>query len=270
MTYNIWNGFDWGKDTERQTKFIDWIKSKDPDVLALQELCGYTEEKLKADAAKWGHPYSKILKTKGYPVGLTSKKPIVLKERALDSLWHGMLHCKTYGIDFFVVHLSPADANFRLKEAGIISEKIKAAHTDTFMVLGDFNAHSPFDGEALKHNKSLLQKYAKGESDKYSNLRLGTFDFAPISTFLGLPSIDLSKNFNDVRDRFTYPSPVLMGSYRENMEEVILTRERIDYILSSPVISKSCIGVTTYNSGETEALSDHFPIMAEFDFSQKE
>ncbi|WP_296705627.1 endonuclease/exonuclease/phosphatase family protein [Algoriphagus sp.] len=54
MTYNIWNGFDWGKDTTRQEKLIQWVKAQDPDVLALQELCDYTVDKLKIDAAKWG------------------------------------------------------------------------------------------------------------------------------------------------------------------------------------------------------------------------
>ena len=99
MTYNIWNGFDWGKDTKRKQDWIKWIQSKNPDVLALQELCGYDEEQLKADAAKWGHNHVKILKTAGYPVGLTSRKPIQIKKRVIDDLWHGLLHCETYGIE---------------------------------------------------------------------------------------------------------------------------------------------------------------------------
>ena len=84
MSYNIWNGFEWGKDTERNAKCVDWIKSKKPDVVALQELCGYTEEMLKEDALKWGHEYVQLLKTEGYPTALTSNRPIELKERKLD------------------------------------------------------------------------------------------------------------------------------------------------------------------------------------------
>ena len=155
MTYNIWNGFDWGKDTKRKSNWIKWIQSKNPDVLALQELCGYDENQLKADAAKWGHNYVKILKTRGYPVGLTSLKPIVIKERVIDDLWHGLLHCETFGIDFFVVHLSPADCDFRLKEANIITKMVNDSKSDNYIILGDFNAHSPFDKELLKHNQTL-------------------------------------------------------------------------------------------------------------------
>ncbi|MET2985081.1 endonuclease/exonuclease/phosphatase family protein [Aureibaculum conchae] len=265
MTYNIWNGFNWGKDTIRHADWIQWIKSKKPNVLALQELCGYDEEKLKVDAAKWGHQYVKILKSEGYPVGLTSNKPITLKERAIDDFWHGLLHCETYGIDFFVVHLSPADVEFRLKEAGFIAEKAKKIKNDKFIILGDFNAHSPFDEEVLKRNENLHKKYLRNENkSKYSNLRYGEFDYSVVSTFLAVPAIDVSQSFIDISNRYTFPSPVLLGSYRKTMDEVIQTRERIDYILTSPIISKLCTNVTIYNKGETKTFSDHYPIMAEF------
>ncbi|MEE9364777.1 MAG: endonuclease/exonuclease/phosphatase family protein [Cellulophaga sp.] len=269
MTYNIWNGFDWGKDTIRKENWIRWVKDKNPDVLALQELCGYSEEKLKADAAKWGHNYVKILKTKGYPVGLTSRKPITIKERVIDELWHGLLHCETYGINFFVVHLSPADCDFRFKEATIITKKIIDTKSDRYIILGDFNAHSPFDEELLKHNQKLKKKYSKNRSDKHSNLRLGEFDYSVVSKFIALPTIDISNKFIDITERYTYPSPVLIGSYRETMDEVIQTRERIDYILTSPIISESCTNVTIYNKREAATLSDHYPIMAEFNFKTK-
>lgn len=265
MTYNIWNGFEWGKDTMRHANWIKWIKSKNPDVLALQELCGYDEDKLKFDAAKWGHSYVKILKSEGYPVGLTSNKPITLKERAIDGFWHGLLHCETYGIDFFVVHLSPADVEFRLKEANMIAEKVKKSKRKKFIILGDFNAHSPFDEEVLKRNKILHQKYLKSKNkNNYSNLRLGEFDYSVISTFLALPAIDVSQGFIEINERYTFPSPVLLGSYRKTMDAVKQTRERIDYILASPIISKACKNVKVFNKGTTESLSDHYPMMAEF------
>jgi exodeoxyribonuclease III len=269
MTYNIWNGFDWGKDTIRKENWIKWIQDKNPDVLALQELCGYNEEKLKADASKWGHNYVKILKTEGYPVGLTSRKPIRTKELVTDELWHGLLHCETYGIDFFVLHLSPADCDFRLKEANIITEKIKESKSDNYIILGDFNAHSPFDEELLKNNKVLLKKYSNSNPDKYSNLRLGEFDYSVISRFLALPAIDVSKKYIDIIDRYTFPSPVLIGLYRNSLDEVIQTRERIDYVLTSPIISVSCINVTIFNKGEADTFSDHYPVMAEFNFETK-
>ena len=40
MSYNILNGFDGLKDTERKDRFLQWIIEQDPEVLALQELVG--------------------------------------------------------------------------------------------------------------------------------------------------------------------------------------------------------------------------------------
>ena len=46
ISYNIWNGFEWGKDSVRRLKLVEWIGSHGPDIVALQELCGFTNEKL--------------------------------------------------------------------------------------------------------------------------------------------------------------------------------------------------------------------------------
>ena len=134
MTYNIWNGFEWGKDSVRKDNCIEWIKSQDPDVLALQELCGYTEEQLRKDAVRWGHPHVQLLKTEGYPTALTSKRPIKLKERMVEPFWHGLLHCESFGIDFYIVHLSPADSKIRLDEAQMITKRIKENAADLLVL----------------------------------------------------------------------------------------------------------------------------------------
>src|SRR5665811_1944138 len=74
MSYNILDGYDHGKDSLRQDKAVDFIQSQKPDVVALQELVGFTPESLKEFARSYGHNYSVILKEKGYPVGLTSNQ----------------------------------------------------------------------------------------------------------------------------------------------------------------------------------------------------
>ena len=97
ISYNVFNGFDWKKDKDRQNRFVEWIRKQDPEILALQELCGFTQESLLAMAQQWGHPYAVILKENGYPVGITSKKPINLKAKLLENCGHGLLHEATYG-----------------------------------------------------------------------------------------------------------------------------------------------------------------------------
>lgn len=265
MTYNIWNGFDWGKDTKREKKFVKYIKSEKPDVIALQELCGFTQDKLEKTAKKWGHNYAVIVKEKGYPVGITSRKPINVKEKKLKDLWHGMLHCETFGIDFFVVHLSPFDRAFRAKEAKIISQKVAEISNDKYIVLGDFNAHSPMDADILNKKTFLLEKSREfGKKHKnYDNLLANEFDYSVISTFLSHPLVDVCNKYMDTSKKFSYPTFVFKDK-KMSAKEYSKKYERIDYILVSPDLSRKCKSATVINSGSPEYLSDHYPAKAEF------
>lgn len=264
MTYNIWNGFEWGKDSLRKARCIAWIKSQEPDVLALQELCGYTEEQLRKEALAWGHEHVQLLKTEGYPTALTSKRPIHLKERIVEPFWHGLLHCETYGIDFYVVHLSPADCNIRLKEARLITRRIKPDLKDPFIILGDFNAYSPFDGFWLEENTELKNRSRQRSNEEHSNLRLGEFDYSVISEFLALPAVDVCHGKMDLQKAFSFPTPALIGKFSHTARTVISYRVRIDYILASPALALKCTLAKVFNQEETHQLSDHYPVMAEF------
>ena len=82
------DGFSNGADKDRIARFTAWVKEQSPDVLALNELCGFTEAKLKELAAGYGHPYAAIVKENGYPVGLTSKTPIQVIDRKIDGYGH--------------------------------------------------------------------------------------------------------------------------------------------------------------------------------------
>ncbi len=269
MTYNIWNGFDWGKDSIRKENTIEWIKGQKPDVLALQELCNYTEEKLKEDALKWGHQYVQLLKTEGYPTALTSNRPISLKERIEDPFWHGLLHCESYGIDFFVVHLSPADSHIRLDEARVVTERIKKNKNDSYIILGDFNSLSPFDAYWIENSTDLKNKLLQNKNKEYSNLRMGEFDYSVISEFLACPAVDLCLGRIELHEAYTFPTPALIGKFNQTSQIIVQNRERIDYILASPALAKTCKKVEIFNQEETHMLSDHYPMMAEFNIIQK-
>jgi len=52
------------------------------------------------------------------------------------------------------------------------------------------------------------------------------------------------------------------------MEHVVQTRERLDYILATPSLSWKCIGASIINKGETADLSDHYPLIADFELSK--
>ena len=267
ITYNIWNGFDWGKDSSRHQQFMDWVNFQKPDVFALQELCGYTQEKLAADAKAWGHDHAMILKEDGYPVGLTSKWPITLVKKQREGMWHGMLHVKTNGIDFFVVHLSPADWATRHREAQIITQQINELERENYLVLGDFNAHSPMDADLDRSRQALLARYQRGDAnnEQYENLRNHYWDYSVMSTFFGQGLLDLTVPYVSLEERFSFPAPALENVW-QTASEIKRNRHRIDFILASPSLSNHCIYSRILNGAETERLSDHFPVIADFIF----
>ena len=51
VSYNVWYGFT--KVPDRKAAYLKWMENQKPDVVSLQELNGYTADKLKADAATW-------------------------------------------------------------------------------------------------------------------------------------------------------------------------------------------------------------------------
>lgn len=267
MTYNIMDGYDWGKDTVREKNAAEFIASEHPDVVALEELCGFTEAKLKAFAKKWGHNYAVILKENGYPVGITSDKPIIVKMKMIDEgLGHGMLHVITQGIDFFVVHLSPDYYQNRLKEAHLITTYMKYVlkrEDSLYVVLGDFNSHSPFDAFLDKERPMLLKMYQRDDAKGENNLMYDQYDYSVIATFLSYPLVDVCERMVAAKDRFSYPTPILLGHYRKP-GQLVPTRERIDYILTSPGLAKVCSFATIVNSGVVDKLSDHFPVITDF------
>ena len=272
ITYNIWNGFDFGKDESRREELVNWVKEQNPAIIGLQELCNYSPEKLKEDAKNWGHEYSVLLKTTGYSVGLASKYPIEIKEKILEGMHHGALHCITGGIDVFVVHFSPSSFQKRSEEAKIIQQKLaEVAKTNQYyIVLGDFNAHSPFDADLYK-NDVLINRLRKSNADnqKNGNLVDNELDFAVLSGFIALPLIDVCQKFTGgMAERGSFPARSLAKVNNETVEELISRFERIDYFLVSPEIAKKCTTAKVCNGKENWYLSDHYPVMAEFNLSK--
>lgn len=257
ISYNIFNGFDWGKDTDRQERFVNWIRQQDPEILALQELCGFTQERLSALAKQWGHPYAVIVKENGYPVGITSKKPIDVKQKMLEHCGHGLLHVKTYGLDVLVTHLNPGNTNQRRQEAETITAYIKEHALDTCLLMGDMNAHSPFDGDYMEETSTDLRMKYGGQSSP--NLLNGDFDYSVISRFLSYPLIDVCQKFTGISERTSFPTPILMYLSR-NKEVRKRIGERLDYIFVTPALMPMVVDAFIYNGPENDYLSDHYPV----------
>ena len=79
-----------------------------------------------------------------------------------------------------------------------------------------------------------------------------------------MAEIDVCLNYISPKKRFSFPSPALIKGYGRTANEIIAYRERIDYILASENLSKSCTEAIIFNDESTELLSDHFPVSTTF------
>jgi exodeoxyribonuclease III len=251
LTYNVLYGFNHQKATDVGAA---WIKGQQADLVALQEMNTYTQDKLTNLAKKWDHPHSVILKEKGFPVALTSKTPIEVIEKRLQGMWHGYLHCKVNGTHIFVVHLSPSKHDVRVREAGILAAKIQPllAAKERVIVLGDFNCNSPLDKSWLEERQSTDEWRKKSPENADPG-------YVTMNKFLSLGLVDLvhSKQAPDKVQLGTFPTNLINPSRPGH-------NWRIDFILTDPLLAKSCTNASTLRDDAVHKISDHFPVQATF------
>ncbi|MEJ6643491.1 MAG: endonuclease/exonuclease/phosphatase family protein [Akkermansiaceae bacterium] len=262
LTYNVLYGFNHDKAPEIGAQ---WISEQNPDIVALQELNGFKQGTLEEIAKKWHHDHAIILKERGFPVGLTANSEITVIEKGLDEMWHGFLHCKVKGMNIFVVHLSPSQHAFRMKEAKLLCEKAKPLLDagETVLFLGDFNCNSPLDQkwlDARPKNEEALDK-------KTAQARTGNADpnSAVMAQFLALGLIDLVhvKQPTAELERGTFATR-LLPQYQTDEQRKDKTW-RIDYILADPVLAKRCTSARIPRDKQVDLVSDHYPVEAIFD-----
>ncbi len=254
ISYNILEGFAneaserYPAGSERQARVSQWLAEQTPDIVALQELNGYSEARLAKESQAWGHGHAATVKEKGYIVGLTSREPIEVVERHLEGMHHGVLHARTMGIDCFVVHLSPFRFEHRQREAAMILQRVKEAESAgrPVLVLGDFNAFSPLDRSEHEKDEASLERMRASDlkHDHIENLNQGQFDYTVMQAFLDAGLVDLYAQGRK--------APGAVG------------RKRIDFILASPDLAGRLQSAGMFTGDAFRAMSDHPPVVALF------
>lgn len=260
ITHNVWYGFT-KKTQPRYANWKRWMKAQAPDVVSLQELNGYTEERLQADAESWGHLYSVLLKEDGFPTGITSRYPITEVKRLRQGFHHGLLRCRIQGIWFYVVHFHPSNFQWRISEAALLKRDVESLPDENpkVMLVGDFNGFSPADRSQYDSDERLVPFFQSldQKNSRARNLNNGTLDYGGIQAILDQGYTDVIASRRSPQLPFVGTFPTALVSDQDHG-----TDRRLDYIFASPSLSAKVESAAILRDHCTEMLSDHIPVTA--------
>jgi len=149
LSYNVCEGFQ--KDSMQKERFISWVKQFNPDVIAFQELNGFTHTTLEEMAARYGHHYVVLQKEWGYPSGITSRYPITDIEKRSDDFSMAYVYGRILDFHFFAIHLNPFQYQKRLTQiSSVLAQAGRINKKDKIIILGDFNSLSSSDSLQAK------------------------------------------------------------------------------------------------------------------------
>lgn len=257
ISHNVWYGFT--KVPERKKTWIAWMNGQQPDIVSLQELNEYTNQKLAEDAKSYGHAYSALLKEDGFPTGITSRYPIEDIYRIQEGFHHGLLRVKIQGIYFYVIHLHPANWEFRKQEIDQILKDVERLPPNSGVILaGDFNNLSPLDSVFYAHGR--LEPFFNEMDKKYKdvNLNQGKLDYSVIQEVMDFGFTDLDASMRDSSFAFTGSFPTLIEKEGEHGDQ-----RRLDYIFASENLVNKVTKANIISTDTAMILSDHLPVVME-------
>jgi exodeoxyribonuclease III len=247
ISYNVEDGMS--KDTTPgKTEFAAWLKAQDPDIVGFQELCGFTQSKLEALAAKYNNPYAILMHQGYYKVGITSKYPIVNVQIVNDNMSHGFIQAQINGYHIVVAHLDPHSYTQRRREIKIVLATIKASRQNSkekWILMGDLNSVSPLDKSFYAVDDKRRQRIINDEKlHAYDqNLIDGvTIDYLVQQDVLDAGLVD---SFHAIKDNELKSSE---------------TTGRIDYIYVSENLRHKIIAANFIRDAFTKTHSDHVPM----------
>lgn len=275
ISYNVY----WGMrqdSTENKSKFAAWVRQQNPDIIAFQEMNGFTQENpdfapegsnpnnLQKFAASYGHPYVFIVREPSpdgsitFPVAITSKYPIVNVNRVLENACHGFLTAEIEGHHFVITHFHPFSSEKRGYEIDQILATVKSKPTDwKWLFMGDLNSVSPLDKSAYADNK--LRDFIRNDRKKRPhNRNLGKddeLDYTVQQKILDFGFVDVLKLSHP---QFIPTAPTKLF-YDQSSYPL-----RYDYLYVSANMKSDIVKCEIIKDEFTDIYSDHYPVMLIF------
>lgn len=258
ITYNVYRG---GED--RLPLIRELLIAEAPDVLAIQEACGWRESGrfeeigealgIPAEQRFYFDANERSKSGRVYNMAVYTKIPARIESVEMDPerIWHVSPHLvlqTPMPLHIFPVHFSPKTEDFRLGEARRITEALRKTN-EPMVALGDFNSLSPDD----PYDSALNDRLSHYEITKFGNparfeviaqmQRAGFLD-----SFRAQPGADGKLH-------------ITVTEASEDRDHLDL---RLDYIFISKHLQPLLQRVRVIDSEKSRKASDHFPVVAEF------
>jgi len=239
------NVFEECKEEDRLDRIVSFIKEESPDVLAISEISSWDESRIKdfAQRINLEHHYKKE------HIAVFSSVPFTNSKHIRDGIVK--VKIKVHDTEFSIIaaHLKLTE-DHRLPQVDSILKEISL--DDNIILLGDLNSLSPLDGY---NDEELLKKLKKIKLTKFGtkNIRKEVQQ-----NILDFGMIDSLREFSQ---EFEWSAPTEFNTDPSHFQKL-----RLDYIYITPPLKKSLKSSRIIRTNETNQLSDHFPVVAEFDF----
>jgi exodeoxyribonuclease-3 len=237
--------------------FVKWLKEMAPDVLALQEVTGFTQASLEQLAQQYGHPYAVLLiEGEKYPVAITSKYPIVNVQKISDNMDRGFVMARVKDMNVVSLHFTPFDYRKRRQEADLLLAHIKAqGEKQKWVIMGDFNTVSPADSASYSDGRMVAnyQAYEK----KYAPIQKladGKLDYTVIERITANGFTDALKTTTPSFVKTVHPK-------RFEPKTGTDVPSRIDFIFVSRDLVKKITAARVLVDTFTDNYSDHYPVL---------
>lgn len=276
ITYNVLDGFENADD--RKSACAAWLKIQAPDILFLNELNNFTSQSLENYAKEWNHTFSYLLTGRSaYRIAITSKFPLTnIEAYYKDLLGHGVITCDCNGISLINTHLNPHSIEKRHHDLDFIISKIEPILQKNKNIIfgGDLNSFFIGEKEIYQDDRHHLRKwYVLREkiNPKIKDLINDQFDFKITERLLNTSMVDLiSKHNKEYRPSYLSKLGKAMlqenPGFKESNLSTSLMHTRIDYLWANPILANLCTACYIPQDPQLENTSDHYPVVATFDF----
>lgn len=261
LSYNVLYGLK--EDSVNIDRYHKLIAKLDPDIVATQEMNGFTQKSLEKLANSYGHPYALQSKEEGFPTALSSKTPMVHARKVTENMWHSYIYAKVEGLHIFVIHFSPFSYRKRQEEvANILAQTREIPAGEPVLIMGDFNSLSPED-KAQYGDKILKPMLASEEkNDHIRNLNQGQIDYSVVGALLDAGFKD---SFYLGNDTFDGTVPTFKDGNGKIKSSNAGVQKRIDYIFCNEAAARRVVSSKIIKDDLTHYISDHYPMYIEIE-----